>query len=327
VNPDLYRTASRVVREGLAVRAGETVAVVTDPGRSPRIAEAFMAALRAEGADAILLTMFVRPGEKEPPEPVRAAIERTQVVITPTTVSMTYSDTLLEARRRGARVMTMPLINEAIFSRAGAVDLEELAALTQATAKRLAGARRLHLTSPLGTDLRVTLGGHPAEVIDGLCRNPGEYDQVPAGVVGVLAAATEGVIVADASVSRVGTPTVPVRLEVRGSRIVAIEGSAEAQLLRRFLEEADDPSVYHCAAEVGVGTNRWARHMPSHEFSMEGVRASGWVHVGFGDDHTLPGGTLRSPMHNDALMSDCRLEADGTVLADGGRLLVTMPHP
>ncbi len=48
--PDLHRTASLVVRESLAVKPAETVAVVTDGGRSPHVAEAFMAALRAVGA-------------------------------------------------------------------------------------------------------------------------------------------------------------------------------------------------------------------------------------------------------------------------------------
>jgi leucyl aminopeptidase (aminopeptidase T) len=326
-NPDLYRTATLVVRHALDVKPGEAVAVVTDPGRSPRIAEAFMAALRVAGAEAVLLTMFVRDGKREPPEAVQAALERVQVIITPTTISMTYSDTLLAARRRGARVMTMPLINEAIFARAGGVDPDEIVRLTEATARRLGAARTLRLTSPLGTDLHVTLGGHPPEFIDGVCRNPGDYDQVPAGVASVLAAATEGVMVADASVSQVGTPTTPIRFEVRDSRIVAIEGGAEARLLRRILEDAGDPNVYHCAAEVGVGVNRWARHVPSSEFSMEGVRAAGWVHVGFGDDHTLPGGTIHARMHNDALMSDCRLEADGVVLADAGRLVADAASP
>lgn len=321
-NPDLYRTATLVVRHALDVKPGEAVAVVTDPGRSPRIPEAFMAALRAAGAEAVLLTMFVREGRKEPPEAVRAALERVSAIITPTTVSMTYSDTLLEARRRGARVMTMPLINEAIFGRAGAVDPDEIVTLTHALAGRLAEARTLHLTSSLGTDLRVRLGGHPPELIDGVCRNPGDYDQVPSGVASVLAAETEGVLVADASVSQVGTPTAPIRFAVTDSRITAIEGGAEARLLRRILEEADDPNVFHCAAEIGIGCNRWARHLPSTEFSMEGVRAHGWVHVGFGDDHTLPGGTIHARMHNDALLSDCRLTADGVVLADGGRLVV-----
>jgi 2,5-dihydroxypyridine 5,6-dioxygenase len=322
VNPDLFRTAMLVVRHALDVQPAETVAVVTDPGRSPHIAEAFMAALRAVGVEAVLLTMFVRDGRKEPPEPVRAALERCHVVISPTTVSMTYSDTLLEARRRGARVMSMPFITEAIFARAGRADLDEVAERTQALARRLGRARHLHLTSPLGTDLHVHLAGHPPELFDGLCRQRGDHDQVPAGMASVLALSTDGVMVADASVSQVGTPSVPIRFEVRDSRIVAIEGGAEARWLRRVLDDAGDPNVYHCAAEVGVGTNRWARHVPASEFSMEGVRSSGWVHVGFGDDHTLPGGTIRAPLHNDALFSDCRLTADGVVLAEGGRLLV-----
>ncbi len=50
--PDLYRTASLVVRESLAVKPTETVAVVTDGDRSPHIGEAFMAALRAAGGGA-----------------------------------------------------------------------------------------------------------------------------------------------------------------------------------------------------------------------------------------------------------------------------------
>ena len=320
--PDLHRAATLIVRETLGVRAGENVVVVTDPGRSPHIAQALMDALRSVGAEAVLATIFLRPGVKEPPPPVQAAIERADVVLAPTTVSMTYTDAVLEARRRGARVITMPLITEAAFARVAQVDLGELGALTRSVAARLQDARSLHLWSPLGTDLRVRLGDNPVDPIDGSCREAGDYEQVPPGVVSVLAVETEGVLVADAAVSPVGTLAAPIRFELRESRIRSIEGGAEARLLRRVLEEAGDENVYHCAAEVGVGTNRWARYVPGPEFGTEGARVSGWVHVGFGDDHTMVGGTVRAPLHNDALLSDCRLTVDGVVLADAGRLLL-----
>jgi leucyl aminopeptidase (aminopeptidase T) len=320
--PDLHRAATLIVRETLAVRPGENVLVVTDPGRSPHIGQALMDALRAVGAEGVLATIFVRPGQKEPPAPVAAAVERADVILAPTTISMTYTDALLDARRRGARVITMPLITEASLERAGAVDLDELVAVSRAVAERLASARSLHLWSPHGTDLQVKLDDNPVHAVDGLCREPGEYQQVPAGVVSVLAVETEGVLVADAAISPVGSLSTPVRLEVRGSRIRSIEGGAEARLLGRVLEEAGDENVYHCAAEIGVGTNRWARYVPSPEFGTEGARVSGWVHVGFGDDHTIPGGTVRAPLHNDALLSDCRLTVDGEVLADAGRLVL-----
>lgn len=317
----LYRTAERVVHEGMAVQAGESAVVVTDDGRPAAIADALMAALRAADAEGVLVRMNVQLGRKEPPAPVRAAIASATVVLAPTTVSLTYSDTLLEARGRGARVMTMPLISEPTFVRAGTVVLEELAATTRAVAARLGRGRRLRLTSREGTDLNVELGGHAPEFIDGLCRAPGDYDQVPAGVASVLAIKTEGVIVADASASHVGSLGSPLRVEVRDSRIVAVEGGAEAADLLRWLGAAQDPQVYHCAAEVGVGTNRWARHVSSPVFSMEGVRVRGWVHVGFGDNHSLPGGWLTAKLHGDLLLSKCRLEIDGEALAEDGRLL------
>jgi leucyl aminopeptidase (aminopeptidase T) len=320
--PDLHRAATLVVRETLNVRPAENVVVVTDPERSPRIAQALMDALRAVGAEAVLATIFLRPGHKEPPPPVQAAIERAHVVLTPTTVSMTYTDAVLDARRRGARVITMPLISEAAFARVAQVDLAELGATSEAVAERLAAARSLHLWSPLGTDLHVQLGDNPVDLIDGRCREPGEYEQVPPGVVSVLAVATDGVLVADASCSPVGSLSTPIRFEVRDSRIRSIDGGAEARLLQRALEEAGDENVYHCAAEVGVGTNRWARYVAGPEFGTEGARVSGWVHVGFGDNHTMDGGNVRAPLHNDALLTDCRLTADGLVLADAGRLLL-----
>lgn len=318
--PDLYHAATVVAQQCLAIRSGETAVVVTDWGRSPRIAEALVAALRAADAEAILVIMPVREGAKEPLPAVQAALGHADVILAPTTLSLTYTDAIAEARRQGARVVTMPVISEDAFVRVGTAEVDEVAAVTRAAGARLSRARSLHLTSPSGTDLQVALGGHPADLLDGLCRHPGEIDQLPAGVASVVAAETSGVLVADASVSRVGWPTIPVRLEVRDSRIVALDGGPEARLLWRLLEEAADENVFHCAAEIGIGTNRWARYVPSHEFSTEGVRSMGWVHVGFGDDHTFPGGSVRARMHNDVLLSDCRLSADGVTLVEAGRL-------
>ncbi len=86
---------------------------------------------------------------------------------------MTYTDAVMQARSRGARVITMPLIAEEALARTADVDAAEIRELTRRVAERMASARELRLTSPGGTDLRVTLGGHPADVLDGQCREPG----------------------------------------------------------------------------------------------------------------------------------------------------------
>ena len=251
------------------------------------------------------------------------AMAQADAVLAATTTSMTYTDAVLDARRRGARVITAPLLTEGALERTADVDPEEIRATTESVGRRMAEATSLRLTSPSGTNLKIQLGGHPADLLDGQCHRPGEYDQLPAGVASVLAASTEGVLVVTGAVTQVGTVQSPVTLVVRESRIVSIESGIEADRLRAALAAADDPNVYHCAAEIGIGTNRWARYEPGPKFRTEGARVSGWVHVGFGDDHTLPGGTVRAKMHNDALLTDCTLAADGLIVAAGGYLTLS----
>jgi len=103
-------------------------------------------------------------------------------------------------------------------------------------------------------------------------------------------------------------------------RAVAIEGGPAAQRLQGMLEAFDDPGVFAFAA-WGIGTNPGAQ-LIGEDPSFEGERIYGWAHVSLGANATLPGGSVRAPLHLDAILCAPTVSLDDEVVATGGKVLV-----
>ena len=112
---DLVENAKSVLRSSLAVKAGETVLIVTDDSR-PEIGRALYEGAQALGAEAMLMQMAPRSvSGEEPPAPVAAAMAVSQVIICPTEKSLTHTNARINAVKNGARLATMPGITQEMF--------------------------------------------------------------------------------------------------------------------------------------------------------------------------------------------------------------------
>ena len=320
---ELARCGRVAIEECMRVRTGEQVLVVTDTMREQSITEALLGAARSAGADAMAIVFPVRtaPGQSEPPQAVTEAMKAADAVFLHTTASLTHSQARIQAQQGGTRVISMPGVSEAGFLRTLSVDMDELVGLTNKLAQRLGRAKSVHLTTELGSD--VTFGmGNPLTVADGVCANPGELDFFPPGLILIVPPAGEasGTAVIDGSITTLGRLSNPVTVRFDGYRAAAIEGGSEARRLRQTLDGFADPTVYAFAA-WGVGTNRGARLL-GDDPSFEGERIFGWAHVSTGSNAALPGGTVRSKIHLDAILSNPSLEADGDVILRDGQYLL-----
>src|SRR5687768_10993376 len=94
--------ARRVVETGAAVKAGETVVVLTDTGRSPRVAQALAVAVAEAGATPVVVTMPPLPSGVEPPPPAAAALAAADVILTPTTGAVYHTRAVAAAAEAGA---------------------------------------------------------------------------------------------------------------------------------------------------------------------------------------------------------------------------------
>ncbi|HET7036979.1 MAG TPA: hypothetical protein VFI42_14945 [Thermomicrobiaceae bacterium] len=311
----LERAADVVARECLAARPGENALLISDAAVAPEVRQALLQGLARAGALPHELAVDFSAGVPALDLLDRAMLGAATAVVAAVSQSLTYNRALAELRQRGGRVLSIPRVERGMLERVAASDVPAMRALTQHTIGALAEARQtLELRAEAGTRLRLDISAAGLDVIDGFV-GPGEIDQLPAGVVSVVGDHAEGEIMITGPLSLLDELDAPIRLVIEESTIVAIEGGAAAERLRALLDAFPDPAARraarHCPAEVGIGTNPSVVYQPSPRFSPEQARAVGMVHVGLGDDHLFPHGSVLAPLHADFLLPGAEVWLDG----------------
>ena len=285
---------------------------------------------------------------QEPLPAVAAAMERSDVIFSLAQPVLNNTDAELAALDAGARVLRMLLWDfyedrtrtslvgaaevEASFIRANSVDIPAMGELTRRACRMMATSRSARMFSEAGTDLRIELddqshlldtfehcrgGANPIQCLDGQAREPSTWDESAGGITAAVCADAEGVVVIDHSIWPIGLVHEPIVLHVADRRVVRIEGGAEARRLETYLASFDDPNVYHCPAEWGIGTHGYC--IDSGNF-LEHEKMLGNFHAALGDDIRF-GGTNYAPVHLDAVFVRGSLELDGQLVARGGEFM------
>jgi leucyl aminopeptidase (aminopeptidase T) len=311
----LDQASQRIARQSLDLQAGDTVALVTDDQLEPDVRQSLLRELGDTGATVRDIVVSFDTGNVAMELPDPNAIAGVNAVLSAVTRSLTYNRHIAQVRHAGARVISMPRITRETLERFAEHDFDAMLAATGRIGDRLAAARSvLELRSPAGTDLRLDISESEPDVIDGVA-GPGEIDQIPAGVVSFAGQRAEGVIVVDGPVSVIGRIDAPITLRIKDGVIVSIEGGESARALEAILDQFEErEAARHCPAEVGIGTNPSVVPDLSGPFVPEYARAMGMIHVGFGDDHQFPGGSVVAPIHGDFLLPTAEVWLDGSKL-------------
>lgn len=299
------------------VQAGESVVVITD--RQTRdIAEAVVAAATERTDDTTLLVMATRQLDgHEPPAPVAAAMRSADVIFTPVSVSITHTAAIRDACEAGSRAVVMTGFTPRMMVEGGLnANFVELKPVCERVAGYFDRGHEAHVTTPGGTDLRMTISGRIG-IAKTCIVEPGEFSPVPdiEATVSPVVGSANGVIVADASIPYLGIGVLsnPVRFEVQDGRITSVSGGREADIIRGAWESMNDPNVYN-VAELGIGLNPECR-LTGEMLEDEGCW--GTVHIGTGTSITL-GGEIKAACHYDLLMHKTTITVDGeTILKDG----------
>src|SRR5512140_3822310 len=230
ISAELLSASTVAIRDCMGARPGERVLVVTDePLRA--IGLALHRAARDLGLDVLLVEMLPRRsnGEEPPPE-VAELMKHADVVLCPTSKSLTHTDSRRAASEAGARVATLPGVTEAIMIRCMNADYHEIAARTYRLCQRLELTQTVRVTAPSGTDITMPIAGRQAHASSGLFREKGQWGNLPTGeaYLAPLEGRSEGVVVVDGSMAGVGLLAHPIRIAVRDGDATEITGGAEA---------------------------------------------------------------------------------------------------
>ncbi len=318
ISAALLDAATVAVRDCMGTRPGERVLVVTDePLRT--IGYALRQAAVALGHEVVLVEITPRRtnGEEPPPE-VAALMRQMDVVLCPTSKSLTHTDARRAASAAGTRVATLPGVTEDVMVRCMNADYHQIAARTHRLCDLMATTARIRVTAPGGTDIVMPIEGRTPWASSGLFREPGQSGNLPTGeaYLAPLEGGSQGVVVVDGSMAGIGLLDTPIRITVEDGYATTIEGGAEAARLVALLEPhgRDGRTV----AEFGIGTNDRATIIG---VILEDEKVMGTIHIAFGDNKSM-GGSVRVASHLDGLVRSPTVWFDDRLVMDAGRLLI-----
>ena len=163
-NLSIMKGARTAVETCMNVKPEETVLIVTDTERV-KIAEAFAYASASLDAKTVISIMKpMKQHREEPPKPIREAMKASNVVLMPTTKSLSHTEARREATKQGARIASMPEITEDMMRIGGlTADYKDIANRTMKIAKILEKGKNVEITTPSGTRLTMNIEGRTPE--------------------------------------------------------------------------------------------------------------------------------------------------------------------
>jgi leucyl aminopeptidase (aminopeptidase T) len=312
----LFKAAQVAINNCLMVKKGESVLVITDqPLR--KIGYAFREAAEEAATEAMLLEILPRSSNgEEPPEPVAKFMKDFDVLIIPTSKSMSHTKARREACEAGARCVTLPGILEDTMERTLNADYQEIAKRSTKLAEMVSRGKTARVTTPAGTDITMSIQGRECHADTGLVYSPGDFSNLPAGeaYIAPVEGTANGIIVVDGSM--VGKVKKPIRIVVKDGFATEITGGASAEELEKMLEPFGQPG--RNVAELGIGTNHKARIVGS---VLEDEKVMGTVHMALGDNKSM-GGNVSVQSHLDGILLEPTLRIDEEKIMEGGKLKI-----
>jgi leucyl aminopeptidase (aminopeptidase T) len=318
ISSELRSAALIAVRDCMGVRPGERVLVVTDaPLRT--IGYATFEAARDLGNDVLLIEMLPRKTNgEEPPADVAELMTQYDVVLCPTSKSLTHTDSRRNASAKGVRVATLPGVTEEVMVRCMNADYNEIAARTFRICELMRTTKVIRVKAPAGTDITMPIEDREAHASSGVFREKGLYGNLPTGeaYLAPLEGLSNGVVVVDGSMASVGMVDEPIRITVRNGYAADITGGESARRLIALLEPHGKDG--RTVAEFGIGTNDKAILTG---VILEDEKVMGTIHIAFGDNKSM-GGSVRVASHLDGLVKQPTVWFDDRIIMEEGRLLV-----
>ncbi len=308
-NESLRKPATTAINQCMNLQPSESCLIVTDDKRKA-IAEALYT-VAGEVSDDVSVIRYP-PGEQhgtEPPEPVGTAMAHADVVLAPTTKSLSHTNARSNATAAGARAATLPGITDGVFLMGLDADYERIATECENVLEQVADAEEIRVTSPQGTDITLSIGDREWLPDTGIVHEPGDFSNLPAGEVFVSPTSGDGTIVVDGTIRPHGKldDGHTVTFTVEDGFVTDVDDPEISEELEVAAEEVGNDA--YNLAELGIGTNVAVTELIGSVLLDE--KAGGTVHLAVGDDHGI-GGDVVAPIHMDGILTEPTVYADGS---------------
>ena len=312
----LFKAAQVAIGNCLAIKKGESVLVITDqPLR--KIGYTFWEASKEIGSEAMLLEILPRSSNgEEPPPAVAKFMKDFDVLIIPTSKSMSHTKARREACEGKSRCVTLPGILEDTMERTLNADYHEIAKRSIYVAELVNQGKTAKVTTPAGTNITMSIEGRKCEADTGLVHKPGDFSNLPAGeaYIAPVEGTANGIIMVDGAMF--GKVKKPIKITVKDGFATTISGDESAKQLEKMLERFGQPG--RNVAELGLGTNHKAKIVGS---VLEDEKVMGTVHMALGDNQSM-GGKVSVPSHLDGILLKPTLWIDDKKIMEDGVLKI-----
>jgi aminopeptidase len=315
-----------IVNKCCNIKKDERVIIVTDKNKRKFAQHIFEAARKI--TDSIILEIPpTRFNGEDPSQYVYEIVEKADVIIAPTTMSLSHTRAFVNARRHGARIASLPGITEKIFVHSIDTNYDKMSALTNKLAEYCNGKKNIKVTSPKGTDVEFSIKGRKPMVLDGLCHKKGAFVNLPDGemCIAPVEDSMNGNLVFDLSMSpdhktswgKIGLlKNDHIRLKIQNGKIISFGSGKKSKILKNVIENADQYA--NSLAEFAFGTNEKARILG---YILEDEKALGTIHFAFGSNVSL-GGKNQSNLHLDGIIDKADVIIDDVPVMKRGRIVI-----
>jgi len=312
----LTESAKIAVEVAMGLKSNEIALIICDE-KSRKIGYVLLNAANI-AKEAILIEMKeMESNGEEPPELVANTLLHCDVALIPTTKSMSHTKARKAACDKGARIATLPGITEDMMERALDVDYKEMELLSNKFTDLLTHSKNIEINTELGTNLRFSIDERQGHSDTGICHNPGDFSNLPAGesCIAPVEGTSSGTLIIDGSLAGYGLLKNPLKIKIENGFIKDLEGDGAD-----FLKEVYNKygvSAWN-VAELGIGTNPKATITGN---VLEDEKVKGTIHIAFGDNISF-GGTVSVDSHLDGVIMKPTLILDGKVIIKEGELLI-----
>jgi leucyl aminopeptidase (aminopeptidase T) len=204
-------------------------------------------------------------------------------------------------------------------------DYNKVAEMTRRVNALVEYARKIHVTNPDGTDLRVTLDPDFLhwQPCPGLYRDVGQWGNLPEGETFTSPAGVEGTLTAnvlgDYFSSKYGLLDQPVVFTIQDARVTKVAHPSRelADDVWQYLQSSPNGTR---VGEFAIGTNPFLTELTGNLLQDEKFPG---VHVAFGNPYPdITGATWTSEIHVDVIPLRVSIDVDGERIMEDGRFLI-----
>jgi len=310
----LNKSADIILRKCMDLKRNESCLIITD-SKLIKIGEAlYENSLKITHNSKIIKIPISESHGSEPPKDVAGEMLKYDVILMPTTKSLSHTTARKKVYSRGARIASMPGITEDMMERALNVDFNRIKTLNEKLIKKFKNKNEIKITTKKGTNIEFDLKGRKWICDDGIYTKKGAFGNLPAGEIFIapVEGKTSGKIICDASVGGLGKVDKNIEIIVKNGFIENIKGGKIAGKFRKLLKS----KLYRNVAEFGIGTNYKAKITGN---VLEDEKVLGTCHIAFGNNRHF-GGKIDVPFHVDFVVKKPKIYADSLLIIDNQNL-------